>query len=259
MELRNGERVTLSAGDILVLPRGAGHVLRSSAQGGPRHVPQLSNLGSLPLRRAGDGSSGLDMLCGSFHHASGAMLFDALPHSMLVAGHAHGASTQLSALVALLRGEADSPRVGARSIIDALSSALFALVIRAWLEQAGPGGAESGVLALAADTRLGPVWQAILAAPERSWTIEQLAELAAMSRATFMRAFVRVAGCSPWELLIRTRMELARTLLARSNHTLTDIAQQVGYQSQASFSKKFKALYGVPPGAMRRQSGPGKA
>jgi AraC family transcriptional activator of mtrCDE len=72
-----------------------------------------------------------------------------------------------------------------------------------------------------------------------------------MSRATFMRAFVKVAGVSPWVLLTQLRMELAFNLLHQSRLSLTDIAAQAGYQSQAAFSKKFKETYGEAPGRMR--------
>lgn len=72
-----------------------------------------------------------------------------------------------------------------------------------------------------------------------------------MSRATFMRAFVKVAGVSPWVLLTQLRMELAFNLLRQSRLSLLDIAAQVGYQSQAAFSKKFKETYGEAPGRMR--------
>ena len=76
-----------------------------------------------------------------------------------------------------------------------------------------------------------------------------------MSRATFMRAFVKVAGVSPWGLLTQLRMELAFNLLRQSHLSLLDIATQVGYQSQAAFSKKFKETYGEAPGRLRSSGG----
>nr|WP_315972041.1 helix-turn-helix transcriptional regulator [Pseudomonas fluorescens] len=88
--------------------------------------------------------------------------------------------------------------------------------------------------------------------PAHEWTIQSLADLASMSRANFMRAFVKVAGVSPWVLLTQVRMELAFSLLSHSHLGLSDIAVQVGYQSQAAFSKKFKELYGEAPGRVRR-------
>jgi AraC family transcriptional activator of mtrCDE len=123
------------------------------------------------------------------------------------------------------------------------------LILRAHLATQGP---VSGTLALLADKRLARAWKAMTGDPAHEWTIESLAEAASMSRATFMRAFVRAAGVSPWVMLTQVRMELAFSLLSRSGLGLSDIAVQVGYQSQAAFSKKFKEVYGDAPGRVRK-------
>jgi len=64
-----------------------------------------------------------------------------------------------------------------------------------------------GTLALMSDKRLGPIWQAMLEDPAHDWTIERLASAASMSRATFMRAFTKLSGSSPWVLLTRVHMD----------------------------------------------------
>ena len=74
-----------------------------------------------------------------------------------------------------------------------------------------------------------------------------------MSRASFMRAFTRIAGCPPGTLLVRIRMEIACLLLAKTDSGLSDIALEVGYQTQASFSKVFKDVLGQTPGQYRRE------
>jgi len=129
-------------------------------------------------------------------------------------------------------------------MLDALSQALFTLILRAHLAS---DGQTTGSLALLSDKRLGRAWQAMLADPAFEWTVEGLAEMASMSRATFLRAFARVAGASPWVLLTQVRMEMAFNLLSHSHLGLSDIAVQVGYQSQSAFSKKFKEFYGEAP------------
>lgn len=78
-------------------------------------------------------------------------------------------------------------------------------------------------MALLSDKRLGRDWQSMLADPAHEWTVDGLAETASMSRATFMLAFVRVAGVSPWVLLTQVRMELAVNLLNHSHLGLSDI------------------------------------
>lgn len=204
--------------------------------------------GLLPIHRLGSDQPDVDMLCGSFRYNRQSLLFSALPDYLVVSSRQWQADGQLAALIALLRSEADGQQLGARFFIDALSSALFTLILRAWLTQQAPA---AGTFALLADKRLGKAWQAMLAEPGHEWTIDSLASAASMSRATFMRAFVKVAGVSPWVLLTQLRMELAFNLLHQSRLSLTDIAAQAGYQSQAAFSKKFKETYGEAPGRMR--------
>lgn len=252
VELQSGQRLSMRAGDVLLLPGGAPHVLHSP---GKTVAPTLVSAkridaGILPIHRIGGVSADLDMLCGCFHFNRTSLLFASLPDYLLIPSGTLPADGPLQSLVDLLRGEADGDQIGAKFLLDALSQALFTLILRAHLSSHGQ---DIGTLALLSDKRLGPVWQAMLADPAHEWTIQNLADIACMSRASFMRAFVRVAGVSPWVLLTQVRMELAFSLLSHSHLGLKDIALQVGYQSQAAFSKKFKEVYGAPPGRMRRR------
>lgn len=249
VEFPDGQRLPMRAGDILLLPRGAPHVMRSIGKTAESSTPRLISNAPLPLYRIGDVSADLDMLCGGFHYNRTSMLFAALPEHLVIPSAALPKSAPLPALVEMLRGEADSDQVGAHYLLDALSQALFTLILRAHIASHGQ---HTGTLALLSDKRVGRAWQSMLADPAHEWTVDGLAETASMSRATFMRAFVRVAGVSPWVLLTQVRMELAFNLLSHSHLGLSDIAAQVGYQSQAAFSKKFKEIYGEAPGRVRR-------
>ena len=249
MELPDGQRLSMRAGDILLLPGGAPHVLHSLGKAVALTPPKRISAGVLPIHRIGGVSADLDMLCGCFHFNRASLLFASLPEYLLIPSGAFPADGPLPSLVDILRGEADGDQIGAKFLLDALSQALFTLILRAHLASHGQ---DIGALALLSDKRLGPAWQAMLANPAHEWTIQNLAEIACMSRASFMRAFVRVAGVSPWVLLTQVRMELAFSLLSHSHLGLKDIALQVGYQSQAAFSKKFKEVYGAPPGRVRR-------
>ncbi|NUT75282.1 AraC family transcriptional regulator [Pseudomonas sp. C1C7] len=249
VEFPDGQRLPMRAGDILLLPGGTPHVLHSPGKTVAPMTPQRITTGVLPLHRIGGASTDLDMLCGSFHFNRASVLFAALPQYLVIPSGALPANGPLPAVVDLLRREADGDQVGAAFLLDSLSQSLFTLILRAHLANHGQ---DSGTLALLGDKRLGRVWQAMLADLAHDWTIDSLAETANMSRATFMRAFVRVAGVSPWVLLTQVRMELAFNLLNQSHLGLSDIAVQVGYQSQAAFSKKFKEIYGEAPGRVRR-------
>jgi AraC family transcriptional activator of mtrCDE len=249
VEFPDGQRLPMRAGDILLLPGGTPHVIHSPGKTVAPSAQKIISGGALPVHRIGGASADLDMLCGTFHYNRASLLFAALPAYLVIPSGALPAHGPLPALVDVLRGEAEGNQAGAKFLLDALSQALFTLMLRAHLATLGPA---SGTLALLGDKRLGRAWQAMLADPAYEWTIEGLAETANMSRATFMRAFVKVAGVSPWVLLTQVRMELAFSLLSQSHLGLSDIAVQVGYQSQAAFSKKFKEIYGEAPGRVRR-------
>ncbi|MEH6353128.1 AraC family transcriptional regulator [Pseudomonas sp. 3JA] len=249
VEFADGQRLPMRAGDILLLPRGAPHVMHSPGKTVTPTSPRVMTGGTLPIHRIGGASAELDMLCGGFHFNRASLLFGALPEYLVIPSGALPANGPLPALVEVMRAEADGDKVGARFLLDALSQALFTLILRAHLASQGQ---DSGSLALLGDKRLGRSWQAMLADPAHAWTIQGLADIASMSRANFMRAFVKVAGVSPWVLLTQVRMELAFSLLSHSHLGLSDIAVQVGYQSQAAFSKKFKEVFGEAPGRVRR-------
>ncbi|MCF7545656.1 AraC family transcriptional regulator [Pseudomonas petrae] len=249
VQLPDGKRLTMRAGDILLLPAGTAHVIRSPGKVVAPIKPNVVAGNVVHVSRIGSASHDLDMLCGRFHYNRTSLLFSALPAYLVIPSDAMPANGPLVALVDILRGEADGDQTGARFLLDALSQALFTLMLRAHLATQAQAGS---ALALLADKRLGHTWQAILADPAHEWSIEMLAEAASMSRATFMRAFMKVAGVSPGVLLTQIRMELAFSLLSHSNLGLSDIAAQAGYQSQAAFSKKFKEVYGEAPGRVRK-------
>jgi AraC family transcriptional activator of mtrCDE len=248
IELPDGRRLKLMAGDILVLPSGISHLLLSRGERVTPSTPRREEGGLLTVQRFGNGSE-LDLLCGRFVYQRDSMLFSALPDHLLICTQSLNEGDPLPALVTLLRSEADGNQAGGQFMVNALTSALFTLVLRAHLQQSPQS---EGSLALLGDKRLGRAWQAMLQDPAHEWTIEVLAERASMSRATFMRAFAKLAGNSPWTLLTQVRMQMAYGLLSRTQSGLSDIAAQVGYQSQAAFSKVFKNTYGMAPGQLRR-------
>src|SRR5260221_688046 len=84
-------------------------------------------------------------------------------------------------------------------------------------------------------------------APERAWTLEELAQEAGLSRAAFARIFSASVGEPPHTYLTRWRMGIAAQLLEETDLRLTEVAPRVGYQSEFSFSRAFKLARGVSP------------
>jgi len=254
VETAGGGQVALHAGDFVLFPRGAAHRVRDVGRAAATAPLTLSHDGMLPLRRndGGDAGADLDLLCGRFVYVPGssALLLNALPdpfHVSLVGVQTLGA---LQTVIALMRAEAEQRQPGALAIVTALSHALFAMALRVHGEQ---NASTPGVLTLLADARLGASVQGMLSAPERAWTIAELGELAAMSRATYARHFNERAGMTVMDFLTQIRMTIACDLLLRTQRSAAEIGEAVGYQSEAAFGKAFQQSVGVTPGRYRRQ------
>lgn len=258
VEMPDGTHTPLAAGDFMLFPRGARHRLRDAKRAGQGAPIMRGHDGMLPVRRndhaATAAAADVDILCGRFVYSPGssALLLQALPdplHVSLAAAHPPGA---LQTLIALMRSEAERREAGALAIVTGLSHALFAMALRVHGER-DPAGA--GLLGLLADARLGASVQRMLDEPARAWTIAELGEAAAMSRATYARRFNECAGITVMDFLTQLRMGLAADLLRRTRRGVAEIGESVGYQSEAAFGKAFAQHAGVTPGRYRRQHG----
>ena len=87
--------------------------------------------------------------------------------------------------------------------------------------------------------------------PKDHWTVEELAKRVGVSRSLLAGIFTELVGQSPMAYLARWRMQLASTLLAESRAKVSAIAGEVGYDSEAAFSRAFKSCVGVPPAVWR--------
>jgi len=96
------------------------------------------------------------------------------------------------------------------------------------------------------------MWAAVRRDLQRSWTVEQLASEAGMSRATLHRMNTRHFGRSPGALLSELRMAQARELLQHTDYPLKVIAERLGYAHAFAFSAAFKRSTGRSPRAYRR-------
>jgi transcriptional regulator GlxA family with amidase domain len=122
---------------------------------------------------------------------------------------------------------------------------LFIQALRAWSALDGP--LDPGWLTAALDRPLGPAMRAIHRHPERPWSVEELAELASLSRAAFSARFVRLVGEPPGRHLGRLRLARAADRLATTSEPVGSIGRAVGYASEAAFSRAFTREYGIAP------------
>jgi len=252
MDDGTGQRVELQAGDIVLFPHGGAHRIATHDADAATALPQIvDGQHLLTLKRTDGAGPASTILCGEFTFEGGAgdRLLASLPPLVHIRTAARDDFAGLRSLIAMLQVEAETDRPGAELVLSQLASALFALIMRAWLEQAA---ATPGLFALLSERRLHGAVLGMMASPHEDWTLPRMADACHMSRATFARLFSRTAGMTPATLLLHTRMASAAALLARGRQAVADVGMAVGYQSEAAFNRAFKKATGMGPGQYRR-------
>ena len=251
IELADAEPVNMAPGDFVALRSGTRHRVRTLGAVDIEHRSVTAQEGLLPLKRSESGEIELDLLCGRFVVDSMAMdqLLETLPRVLHVSLSESTRDIDLCVIVAMIRAEVDADAPGAVAIVEALCTVLLTLALRihSLREALSPS-----LLRLIGDSRLAYAIQAILKEPGRDWTLEQLAGMSSMSRATFARRFTEVSAMTPGALILQVRMSRAADLLRRSRRGVSDIGAELGYQSEAAFSKAFKRVMAISPAAYRR-------
>jgi AraC-like DNA-binding protein len=146
--------------------------------------------------------------------------------------------------------EATRPGPGNLALLGRLSELLFMEILRWQLTHISEG--HRGWLAGLNDVHISRVLTLIHAEPARPWTVEELAEHAAMSRSALAKRFVELVGETPMQYLSGWRMQLARRLLSESPLGLAEIAARIGYESEAAFNRAFRRVVGTPPASWRQ-------
>ena len=239
----------LKAGDLIFFPRSAEHVLSSEAAcnncGDTIHI---DNDGAFTIESSGSGSEkGLDLFCARFEYDEHADIMHDLPETILISMN----HPSLQCLVSMLQYESAHTLSGSRAIVNALSSVLLVLIVRAYLEQGGEAPL-GGILNGLRDKRLRQLIQTVVSRPEDEWNIEKMTALANLSRAQLMRLFKQQTGISPHAFVNLIRLRQAAVLLRQTADSVLSVALNVGFQSETHFGKAFKKQYGISPGQYRK-------
>lgn len=251
--------IQLQAGDIIAFPQGDAHVM-SSANGarGPASVEPHAQaaLQRLPIRvdLGGTGKDPVNLVCGFLACDARPFnpLLDALPKVIVIrkgSGNTH--ANVLDHFISMALAESQAPRPGGEVVLARLSELMFVEVIREYVRTSTPSP-RAGWLAGLRDSLVGRVLSALHEKPAHPWTLDALADHAGASRSALVQRFVDHVGVPPMQYLAQWRMQLAANLL-RTCHpmTLAQIAGEVGYGSEAAFSRAFKKIVGVSPAIWR--------
>lgn len=249
--------VRLTAGSVILFPHGDAHVLASAP--GMRAEPDTSFLerfrergGPVTIRKGG--GSEVRFICGliGFDIKPFNPLLNALPRMIHIRDGYSARGGWLRHLISATADESKRERIGRRSTLSRLSELLFIEAIRSHLEFM-PADAR-GWLAALEDHRIQTALLALHRYPERRWTLHQLAREAGVSRTLLTKLFTERLGVAPMTYLTNWRMSVAANMLTERETTISRVASQVGYGSEASFSKAFKRATGMTPGSWRSRN-----
>ena len=245
------------AGDLIVIPGGQAHSLgsdlsRRPVPGGPLVVKRGPD--DVPQVRHGGGGALTRMVCG--YLACNSSLFDtvlgALPRVMVINMREGPTAQWLASSIRFSLAESASQRAGAGTVLAKLSELMFVEAIRRHIETLPAD--QAGWLAGLHDEFVGRTLALIHARPAHGWTVEELARTIGLSRSALAERFTGLVGLPPMQYLTRWRLHLAGDLLRSGRQTIAAIAADVGYDSEAAFSRAFKREMGVAPAAWRRKT-----
>jgi AraC-like DNA-binding protein len=257
IELTDGKSIALQAGDVVVFPHGDAHHM-SSAKGLRRPFPNYGISGKIQARdlaplQAGGGGEISRFVCGYLTcdpHLCQPIL-SGLPAAFKVNIRHDRAGHWLESSIMHLVDEAASGRVGSEAMLAKLSETLFVDTLRRYVSSLPEQ--QVGWLAGARDPVVGKSLALLHSRVAHPWTIADLAEEVGISRSALVERFTRYLSEPPMTYLTRWRLQLAMKSLERTSRGVADIAANVGYESEAAFSRAFKREFGEPPGRYRSQ------
>ncbi|CAN7216900.1 cupin domain-containing protein [Rhizobium sp. LjRoot254] len=251
-----GDEVVLHAGDIVVFPFGTGHQLGAGKDG--RLIIPTGDLPQKPWARTpvlhyGDGPDLVRLLCGYLHCEvlDFAPLQRVLPKLVHIRTTGQAELAWLSSMVRQIVREVDEPRHGSQSMIERMTELTLIEVLRHQMSDAEKNVVQT--LPVMSDAVLSRCLNAIHRNPEREWTLRELASISAVSRSGLIERFQTALDTSPMRYLRDWRLYLASVRLRNTSDSITRVAIESNYGSEAAFNRAFTRAYGLSPGAWRQQ------
>jgi AraC-like DNA-binding protein len=255
--ITGGQQTRLLAGDVIVFPHGDPHVLSSHQnqrvpgddhENAPSRFPDTVTLGSRPDRET-------TFVCGFLGCDARPFnpLLAALPKCLHVPKGAEGFLSEFPRQVV---AESRLGRIGADTMLTRMAELMFIEVVRRHLETMPPQ--QTGWLAGLRDPVVGPALTAIHARPSEDWTLVALARESGSSRTVLADRFSSVVGMPPMQYLTQWRIQLAANALTTGRAKVAAVADQIGYASEAAFSRAFKRATGQSPAEYRSGRAPSR-
>lgn len=250
------EAVTLRPGEVLLLPGNDLHVLGSDTALPPVLASEIirpSPSGDLTSIRHGGAGSKARMICG-YLASSGydcSPILSTLPRALTLDIEQGEGADWIRSTFAYAADKVGAGRPGSEAILTKLSELLFVEAIRRHVESLPAD--KTGWLAGLRDPYVARTLALLHRECARDWSLDEIGRAVGLSRSALADRFNRLVGLPPMHYLARCRMQLAAHRLRSSQASLAQIADGVGYESEAAFSRAFKRSFGAAPATWRRQ------
>ncbi len=249
------EPLRVETGDLILVPHGAEHILSCTFDSPVSSVDEVvaaagyKGVGTL-VYGGTDAGAPTRLVCGhySFDELLDHRLLQQLPRALVVRWETEVRGTPLEDAFRFISAEVQNATPGHEAVVRRLSEVMFFQIVRAWAVRSE---AAHGFVSALSDARLSAALTALHANPAHPWTLESLAQHAAMGRSAFAERFREVIGETPMRYLTAWRIQQAKRLLVESSYSRDKIAELVGYDSAASLSRIFTKSVGASPAAFR--------
>lgn len=254
IEGEDAESVAVGAGEIVLLPRNDLHLMGSDLSippvPGKNVIRPPKNGGLYSIRHGGNGER-TRVVCGFLGcaKAEGNPVLASLP-SVLKLNVEGVAAEWIRSTFHYAADEVASGRAGSETMLSKLSELLFVETVRRHAESLPEG--QTGWLAGLRDQFVARALASLHHNIARRWTVDDLGQEVGLSRSALAERFIRLIGIPPMHYLANWRMQVATERLRNTNASLAQVAELVGYESEAAFSRAFKKTFGVAPATWRR-------
>lgn len=245
------EPLILNKGDLVMIKRGLDHEIATDLKAKAKNFdPSI-----LPINNTIENRKPvLTLVSGLYQFRTEPIhpLFSEIPNFIVIRAEELAPHNPLFIAQQLLSMEmANKTNLGTDAITKSLVDVLFHYIFRNWLDKK-PEKKSCWSLALK-DSHLQRALAALHEKPQYPWSLEELSEVAGVSRAAFALKFKKITGDTPAHYLTRIRIQHSMDLLRTSRHNLDKIAETVGYGDSFIFSKAFKRTLGISPKEYRKQ------
>jgi AraC-like DNA-binding protein len=256
VRIGNGPDIDMGPGESVLLPHNDVHLLGSDLSLTPvqgRDYVQNPVDGGLMSVVLGEGGARTRIVCGFLgaHDVDANPIVAALPSVLHLDMREGSAGEWVRCSFQYAAERIAAGRTGSEAMMGKLSELLLVDAIQRYTESLPEE--QTGWLAGLRDSYISRALALLHARVDEPWTVEALGREVGLSRSALAERFGLVLGMPPMQYLATWRIHVAAQELINSNKSIPQIAQEVGYESEASFTRAFKRVMEAPPATWRRR------